>query len=73
MTLTETDKKTIARARELATLNGEEIRLNTGYDDPAMALAAAMGQAQHLLSELATIAERAHGVSPSANGTQGLQ
>jgi hypothetical protein len=59
--LTDTDRSAIARAREVAALSGEEIRLNTGYDDPAMALAAAFGSAQHLLGELAAIITRLDG------------
>lgn len=49
MALTETDKKTIARARELAVLRPGA--------DPAE-LADVLGSAQYLLLELAAIAER---------------
>lgn len=59
MTLSDTDKQTIARARELATLHGAEaIRQHTGQDDTAAAYAAALGEAQHLLYELASLAEK---------------
>jgi hypothetical protein len=61
LSLTDLDRSTIAKARDLAALSGKEIRETTGHDDPAMALAAAMGRAQVLLTELADLAERLEG------------
>jgi len=48
-----------ARARTLAGLAGRDIREHTRAQDPAMALAAVIGEMQFVLRELAGIAERA--------------
>jgi len=59
--LTSADRALIARARTMAELRGPAIRQHTRVSDPAMALASALGEAQHLLRELAAIAERRAG------------
>jgi hypothetical protein len=58
--LTAADRLAIADARELAALpeNTDAIRKYTGQPDGDMARAVALAQAQHLLAELARIAER---------------
>ena len=64
----------IAAARELAALDGAGLRARTRERDPAMALAAAVGEAQHLLAELAAAAEQAgrrHGLAPAAGAPPG--
>ncbi len=59
--LTAADRDTIARARTVAALTGPAIRAHTGERDAGLALASALGEAQHLLAELAGIAERLGG------------
>ena len=61
--LTSADRALITRARQLAGLVGPAIREHTGERDAGMALAAALGEAQHLLRELTAIAERPGGDS----------
>jgi len=57
--LTERDRQTIARARELADIKGTDaIRNYADEDDPYFAVTAAFGTAQELLWQLARIAER---------------
>ena len=56
--LTDEDRRLIAKARELAWLRADGIRKATGQQDTGMAFAAALGQAQHLLNELAAIITR---------------
>lgn len=63
--LTAADRALIGRARTLAALRGPAIREHTGERDAGMALAAALGEAQHLLRELAVTAER-----PAAAGAE---
>ena len=53
--LTRAEAEIVNRARELADLNGAGIRRHTRIQDPAMATATALGEAQHLLRELAII------------------
>jgi hypothetical protein len=60
--LTDADRATIARARELAQLGSiNAVREHTGLDDSANAYASAFGAAQWLLAELVAIAERLGG------------
>jgi hypothetical protein len=60
--LTGLDRRTIARAREVAALHGTDaIREYTRQDTAEGALAAVVGTAQYLLLELAAIAERLDG------------
>jgi hypothetical protein len=57
--LTDTGRRLIARARELAGLRGPEaIRGHTGETDVALAYVYAFGQAQVILAELADSLER---------------
>jgi len=59
--LTDQDRRTIASARELAVLTGEQIRGQYGQDaeiSDSAPLARALGKAQFLLGELADLAER---------------
>lgn len=58
MSLTDADRHIIARARELAALDGEKIREQAGEDDPAMALAEFAGRARYVLAELLAIINR---------------
>jgi hypothetical protein len=54
-----TDRTTIARARQLAGLDGADALLeHTGETDYARAYASAFGEAQHLLAVLAVMAGR---------------
>jgi hypothetical protein len=62
-TLTATDRNTIERARTVAALRGEHLRRHAAERDPALAMAACLGEAQHLLGELAALAERLGGAS----------
>lgn len=60
--LTERDRSIIARARELAGLDGiDAIAAATDAADPALAYGIAFGRAQSVLTELAAIAERLGG------------
>jgi hypothetical protein len=59
--LTDTDRRAIARARELAALGGPGVRECYGPDDPLVAYSRALGAAQVWLAELAAIAERLDG------------
>jgi hypothetical protein len=53
------DRLVIARARELANLKGADaFRTYTGTGNTDLAYAEALGEAQHLLGELADVAER---------------
>lgn len=53
------DGLTVARARQLAAVSGAAaVRDYTGEADSAMAYAAALAEAQHLLAELAAIIDR---------------
>jgi hypothetical protein len=61
--LTESDRVTIARARQLAALPADGCTAYTGRDDPDLARAEVLGEAQYLLGELAAIAERRGGES----------
>lgn len=54
--LTGADHGTIARARELAAMSADEIR--TCSDHPDSPFSFALGRAQVLLAELASLAER---------------
>jgi hypothetical protein len=57
--LTEHEHLVIARARQLAgVLGAEAVRTYTGTDNTDLAYAEALGEAQHLLGELAAIADR---------------
>lgn len=49
--LTEVDRDAIARARKLA--ESDDVRKHTGEADLGMAYAVALGEAKHLLRELA--------------------
>jgi len=53
--LTRAEAETVNRARELADLTGPDLRRHTGEQIPALAQAKALGEAQHLLRELAII------------------
>jgi len=53
--LTRPEAELVNRARELADLSGPALRHHTPIQDPAMAMATALGEAQHLLRELAII------------------
>lgn len=60
--LTGSDRRAIARARELAGLRAAgPLCRHTGETDTAMAYACAFGEARHLLAELAAIIERPAG------------
>ncbi|HLI38891.1 MAG TPA: hypothetical protein VKV80_16365 [Streptosporangiaceae bacterium] len=67
--LTDADRRTIARARELAALKDTtavQAAAGTAGDDMtgiAMAYARVLGRAQDMLAELAAIAERLGGAS----------
>lgn len=54
--LTDSDRDHVARARKLAT--AADIREHTGEADLGLAYAVALGEAKHLLGELADLAER---------------
>jgi hypothetical protein len=56
--LSDLDRDTIDRARELAEVNGPAVRERTGETDAGMAYAVAFGEARHLLGELVAIIER---------------
>jgi hypothetical protein len=59
MGLTENERRTIDQARQLADLHGTEaICQHAGNDDVTGALAAVFGEAQAVLTELATITYR---------------
>jgi hypothetical protein len=62
--LTDADRCVIAEARAPAGLSGPAIRAHTRERDLGMAMAAALGEAQHLLWELAAIIELLAGESP---------
>jgi hypothetical protein len=57
MSLTDLDRELIAKARELAGVDPEDMCAFTGETDLAMADAVALGRAQHLLRRLADLAE----------------
>jgi len=60
--LTEADRRAVAQALELAAVSGAgAVREHTGETDIGMAYACAFGEARHLLTELAAIAERLGG------------
>ena len=59
--LTGADRDTMARAVALADLRGAAIREHTRERDLGMAMAAAFGEAQHLLAELVAIIGRLTG------------
>jgi hypothetical protein len=56
--LSAADRATIARARELAGLPADGNTGYTGQDNPDLARAEVLGEAQHLLRELAGLAGR---------------
>ena len=58
---TEADRRAIAKARELAALDGPGIRRYAGSDDPGYACAVAFGVAQEWLATLADALERLAG------------
>jgi hypothetical protein len=62
-TLTDHDRRIIARARKLTGLppSADALREHTGATDFGMAYAVAFGEAAFLLEELAVIAERLGG------------
>lgn len=56
------ERLTISRARQLAAVTGAAaVREYTGVSDTELAYACALGEAQHLLAEVAAIAERPGG------------
>lgn len=61
ITLTEHDRSLIAAALELAALKGNALREHTSERDLGMAMAQALGEAQHVLRELAAALERLGG------------
>jgi hypothetical protein len=56
--LTSSERATVERARVLAGLTGSELRAHTRETDLTLAVFSALGECQHLLRELADIAER---------------
>jgi len=59
--LTDADRHLIAGALALAVLRGAAIREHTRERDLGMAMAALTGECQHMLAQLAAIAERLAG------------
>ncbi len=60
--LTDSDRRLIARARQLAAVSGAAaIREYTGDSDPLGSCVAALAEAQHLLADLAGRLERLAG------------
>jgi hypothetical protein len=59
--LTETDRRTISAARELAAITGDAAKERADATELAVAYAVVFGEARGLLTELAAIAERVTG------------
>lgn len=59
--LTDADRELIKRARKLAALKGNAFAQHTRERDPAMAMAAALGECQNVLGQLAEVVERLGG------------
>jgi hypothetical protein len=72
--LTDAERLTIARARQLAEIRGADAVCDyTGAADAAMAYAEALGEAQHLLAVLAAIAEHGGGQDAGGEDTRRLR
>jgi hypothetical protein len=53
--LTSSERDTVERARVVAGLADRELRVHTREHDPVLAMASALGEAQHLLREMADL------------------
>jgi hypothetical protein len=62
--LTDADRAAIARARDVAALEGDALLALAGTADTGLAYARAFGKAQYWLTELADLAERLAAAGP---------
>jgi hypothetical protein len=63
--LTGADRALLTRARTMAALRGAAIREHTRERDLGMAMAAAFGEAQHIMGALLAIIDRLAGGTPA--------